>query len=386
MALFSTNELKRLLDNQKGYCVSIYLPTHQAGPEIRQDPIRFKNLMREAEERLVEQGLRSSDAQNMLKKAQELDRDEFWRHQNNGLAIFVAQDFLSYYRLPLEFEEFVFVNERFHLKPLIPLLTGDGRFYILGLSQNQVRLLEATRDRVSEINLNDFEEVPQSLAEALKYDDPEEQLRFHSSNKGDRQQAPIYHGQGVGTTDNKDQIKVFFNRLDAGLQEFLHDKQAPLVLAGVEYLLPIYREANTYQHLLAEGITGNPEILKPEELHEQAWQIVQPHFQKAQEEALQRFQEFSGNNQDQVCQDVKEVVKAAYYQKIDSLFVTLGKQHWGSFDPQSVSVQLHEQKQTGDEDLLDLAAIHTFLNGGTVFAVEPDQVPAKAPAAAVLRY
>ncbi|MGQ4645777.1 hypothetical protein [Lyngbya aestuarii] len=68
------------------------------------------------------------------------------------------------------------------------------------------------------------------------------------------------------------------------------------------------------------------------------------------------------------------------------MFVTLGKQHWGSFDPQSVSVQLHEQKQAGDEDLLDLAAIYTFLNGGNVFSVEPAQVPAKVTAAAVLRY
>lgn len=38
----------------------------------------------------------------------------------------------------------------------------------------------------------------------------------------------------------------------------------PLVLAGVEYLLPIYRRANTYPYLLDGGVTGNPEGRRPD--------------------------------------------------------------------------------------------------------------------------
>jgi hypothetical protein len=38
------------------------------------------------------------------------------------------------------------------------------------------------------------------------------------------------------------------------------------------------------------------------------------------------------------------------------------------------------------EDLLDFAAVQTFLNGGTVYAVEPEKVSAETPLAAVLRY
>jgi hypothetical protein len=57
---------------------------------------------------------------------------------------------------------------------------------------------------------------------------------------------------------------------------------------------------------------------------------------------------------------MKEVVKAADYQRVNSLFVAKGHQHEGSFDPHKSKVQLHEQKQAGDEELLDFAAIHSL--------------------------
>lgn len=390
MPLLSREELKTLVEQPEGLCVSIFLPTHQAGPQIQQDPIRFKNLMRQAEEQLVEKGVRRTDALEMLAKAQELDRDEFWRYQNKGLAVFVAQDFFRYDRLPLEFEELAVVSDRFHLKPLMPLLTGDGRFYILALSQNQVRLMEGTRDHIREIQPETIEGVPESLVQALLYDDTENQTQFMSSKTyspgGLSGSNPgTLHGRGVDE-DKYNQILRFFSQVNGGLQDFLQDSNVPLVLASVEYLMPIYQRINTYPHLFEEGITGNPEILKPEELHEQAWAIVQPHFQQAQEDAANRYREFSGNNPEQASDDLKEVVQAAYQQRIASLFVAVNHQQWGGFDPQTNTVQLHEQKQAGDEDLLDFAAVHTILNGGTVYAVEPEGVPAESPIAAVLRY
>jgi hypothetical protein len=36
--------------------------------------------------------------------------------------------------------------------------------------------------------------------------------------------------------------------------------------------------------------------------------------------------------------------------------------------------------------LLDLAAAHTLLNGGIVYAVEPEAVPDESPIAGILRY
>lgn len=391
MSVLSIEELKAVATIPKNPCVSIFLPTHKAGPDIRQDPIRFKNLMKQAEERLIEDenGFDHTDAVRLLEPARDLDHEDFWRHQDAGLALFIAPGFFRYYRMPLEFEEVVVVSDRFHLKPLLPLLNGDGRFYLLDLSQEGIKLFEGSRYSIKEV---DLENVPPSLSEALQYDwqDKGIQNRISTSKGGTSnpfQKAGSSHGQGSPETDdNRQQILQYFHIVDKGVFDYLNGEQAPLVIAGVEYLFPIYTEANTYPHLLEEGITGNQKISTPEELHEQAWAIVKPHFLQAEQDATERYREFSGNNQDQVSDDLKEVVKAAYYQRIDSLFVAVGQQQWGSFDPQSNTVQLHEQEQPGDEDLLDFAAIHTILNGGTVFAVQSDRVPAQSLVAAIFRY
>jgi hypothetical protein len=57
------------LGRHSGWCVSLFMPTHRAGREMEQDPIRFKNLRREAEESLTAKGLRSSEVQELLKES-----------------------------------------------------------------------------------------------------------------------------------------------------------------------------------------------------------------------------------------------------------------------------------------------------------------------------
>lgn len=388
MSLLSIDELKILIEQPQGLCVSLYMPTYSAGPETRQNSIRFKNLIKQAEAYLQEEyELRSTNALNLLQPAIDLDKGDFWQHQDEGLAIFVAENFLRYYRLPLNFEELVVVGDRFHLKPLMPLLTGDGEFYILGLSQKQVRLFSGTRHSVKEIEI---ENVPQTMDEALQYDTPENTLqnRISTSQGGtsnSAQQAGAFHGQGSpDTDDNRRNILQFFLQLDSGLQEYITNKRAPLVLMGVDYLLPIYREANTYKHLLPEGITGSPKTLESEELHAQAWPIVESFFTQDQQQAMDQYQELVGIGQ--ASNDLKEVVSAAYYGRVAQLFVAVGQQQWGSFDPQVDQLQIHVEAEPGDEDLLNSAAVQTLLNGGTVYAVEPENVPEKASLAAVFRY
>ena len=142
MDIITNEELKTFLARGPGWHVSLFMPTHRRGRETEQDPIRFGNLLREVEERLLDKGLRSREVQEMLKPAQRLVQEPgFWRYQSHGLAVFFAPEEFHAYRLPLPFEELVVISNRFHLKPLLPLFASDGHFYILALSQNQVRLL-----------------------------------------------------------------------------------------------------------------------------------------------------------------------------------------------------------------------------------------------------
>jgi hypothetical protein len=83
---------------------------------------------------------------------------------------------------------------------------------------------------------------------------------------------------------------------------------------------------------------------------------------------------------------LEKIVPAASDGRIETLFIAAGAQHWGVFNLDSNEIELHAQMQPGDESLLDLAAVQSYLKGGIVYAVEPDKVPGGTTAAAVLRY
>ena len=142
--LLRPEQVRELAGHQGGPCVSVFLPAHRMTPDSGQDAIRLRNLLDEAEKRLVAGDLRAPVAREVLRPGRDLLRPGwFWSYQSDGLAVFLAPGWSRIFRLPKEFPELVVVTGRFHIKPLLALLAA-GRFYVLALSQNQVRLLEGT--------------------------------------------------------------------------------------------------------------------------------------------------------------------------------------------------------------------------------------------------
>ncbi len=308
-----------------------------------------------------------------------LEDTAFWKHQCDGLAAFLAPDFLRLYRLPLAFEELIATDGRFHLKPLLPLLSGDGRFYVLAFSANGVRLVQGTHFTASEVDLRG---VPRSLAEALQTHDVDEPLTFHTRPVGGvGSWTAIFHGHGVGIDDAKDDLLRYFQQIDRGLHAVLREEKAPLVLAAVGYLQPLYRQASGYPHLLEQGLEGNPDRLSARELHARPWPLVKPLFEEAQQRAVAQYRRLAGT--EHAPRDLEAILAAAYAGRVETLFVALGRQVWGVFDPSSGRVERHEPAWVGDVDLLDFAAAYTLRHGGTVYAVEPRQVPSGTEMAAI---
>lgn len=378
----SQDELKTLLEKRQGLCVSLFMPTFRTGTETQQNQIRLRNLLRAAEERLLGAGLRPGEIKSLLEPAQALTGNLlFWKRQSDGLALFLATDFFRFFCLPASFAELVTVGDRFHIKPLLPLLSGDRRFYILTLSQKEVRLLEGTEQQIQEIEL---ERIPRSLDEALQHDEFGKQVRFRSGAGGGGDRSAMVSGHGAEIEDAKDNLLRYFRLIDRGLHDLLRGEQAPLVLAGVDYLFPIYREANTYAHLLDEGVPGNPRGINPESLQRATLKIVGPYFQKAEADAIAQYRQSSGTGL--ASASVPEILSAAGHGRVGLLLVTSGGQVRGRFDRESGAVAIDPATGEAGEDLLDLAAVETFLNGGQVFVLAPEKMPAASPLAAVFRY
>lgn len=376
MELLRREQLNALIDQAAGPCISLYLPTARGGEEIRQGPIRLKNLLKKAEKHLSGRGLKAGQAKRLLEPAQKLcENSGFWRYQGDGLAVLRSPESFFYYRLPIRLEELVVVSDRFHVKPLMRMFTEDGRYFVLALNKNGIRLLECTRFGVRDLELP--EGTPKRLADLLAIAGVERQVQARAGSG--------IHGHGSRSgEDDKDDLLEFFRRVDKGVREVVKDDRAPLVLAGVDRQIALYREANTYPHLVEGGVTGSPEGKRADELRTEAWRVVEPDLSKARREAAGRYEDNVGSQR--ASNVLERVVPAACGGRVDQLFVAVGQQRWGKFDDQSQKVKVRDEPHAGDHDLLDLAAIQTLLHGGAVYAVEPAKVPGGRSLAAVFRY
>ena len=375
---FNQEELKTLLADTTRVCVSIHMSTQPAG-NIAQNLTEFKNLLRSAEKQLVTLGMDADQARELLVPVQELlEHRAFWQATNEGLAVFRSPELFRAYRVAQPFTDLALVNDHFQIQPLLPLLNGDGRFYVLTLGQNNIRLLRGNRTGLQEVHL---ENVPGDMNEALN-EEPERHAFNRNNAFGAGQQ---FHGHSQAPEDTADRLYRFFHMVDKGLHPYLKNETAPLVLAGVEYELPIYRKSNTYQHLVEEGIYGTPKQLSAQELHDRAWPLVQPFFLAAQENALTRYGEAKAID-NLTSQSLEEIVSAAAFGRVDTLFTAIGAECYGLFDAEANQVLRHETREAGDEELINFAALQVLLHSGTVYALPPETMPDNATIAALFRF
>ncbi|MGE5249794.1 MAG: hypothetical protein ACM3QS_06215, partial [Bacteroidota bacterium] len=202
---------------------------------------------------------------------------------------------------------------------------------------------------------------------------------------GAGERPAMFYGQNP-QDEEKDDLLRYFRSVDRGLAALLQDDSAPLVLAGAEFLLPIYRQASTHKGLLDEGIPGNAEEADPRTLHARAWEIVRPLFSRQFEGAVQRFEQYHGQHNGLATTDLKEGIKAAQIGRVEILFIPLGVERWGRYDAASNRVVLDAGPSADNEELFDLAARQVLLNSGQVYALPPGQIPGHGELAAIFRY
>lgn len=392
------DDLASLLQPQEGLTISLYHPTVQPAVEPEENSLHLKNLLARAKNELVERGVARAEIDELLAPAIDLlDERTFWQHQLKGLALFLTRGGMRYWRLPFEVDEIVSIGDSVHLKPLLPVLNLQGHFFVLALAQDRVQMYRATEHSIEEIDLEQWG-VPTSLMEALRYDDLQKPDSQHhpvtgpgrgQANEAIAGEAPnqrthAFHGHGEDGEGQRTQIRRFFNVLDDGLAKPLASETAPMVLVGVEYLRPIFKEVTSYNHVLDRGVDGNPEGFRPDEIHAKTWAVVQPHFRERIRDAKDRYN--AGVVRGTGSDDLADVLAGAYEGRVGVLFALRRAEVWGIFDPAARRAEVHAERGPGDVDLTDLACRQTLATGGEVFVVEEADMPSATPVAAVYRY
>ena len=410
--------VKELLDAPAGPCVTLTMPTHRAGAEgLREDGIRFRNLASRAEEMLKEEGVSGIRLQTALEPLKTLGSNElFWQHQAEGLAIFLAPPpeddakaapTFRTFRLPQKLEEHAVLADRFEVLPLIPSAQGEGRFFVLAVSQNHVRLLEGTRYDVIERHP---ESLPENLRDALNIDEYQGYLGLRSEKSsgvgGDVGGRAIYHGHGGAnqSTVKQQELTEYFRRIGHGLEEFFRDPtppqhsseplppgtfKPPVVFAGVDFLFPMLKEAWDYPHLLAEPLTGNHDAVPAAELHAKAWPLAEEFFRQPFAREKTRFLEEKDSSVTSTA--LGEILEAARIGRVENLFLAEGARATGTLAdqpglPTDGGAHAPGQREGKEIDLLSVAAGETLRNSGRVFVVPRDEVPGGGTLAATFRY
>lgn len=383
MPAITSYDIEPILQMEGWPAVSIYLPVSRIGDP--QDSIRYKNLLSITEEKLISQGVPTRDVRDLLAAEHDLVKDaEYWKHLGkDGLAVFLAGQTAFHFPLPVSFAELVTVGSRFQLRPLLPLLTG-GSYLVLALSQKKLRLFQGDRYQLNEIDLP--EDTPTSMDEALKFDDPERQLQYHTktASPGNGQRGAMFHGHGVGIDDQDSNLERYFQAIDRTLFPFLEHKKLPVILVGTEELHAVYRNITKSHTLLSTGITGNISELPPESLQARAWEIAGDYFAEEEKTALQNFQDNIGGNR--VTDDLQSLMLAASDGRIENLFVAENEQLWGTVDIDTRQVTVKEEEEPKTINLIDEAVALTLNKKGRVYLKKRQEMPLDAAMCAQLRY
>jgi hypothetical protein len=367
------------------HCVSIYLPMDRDGLEQNRHlaQARLKTCIKQAGLDLEAREMSKQEIKEYLEPVSDLlSRVDLWRNPSHGLAIFLdPEEGMRYYQMPIAFEERTVVDSHYYLLPLLPLYHNDGDYYVLELSRDYVKLYAASRYHFEDVYVEDF--APGRLEEAVGFDFRPKMLQVRSGQNVFG--AGSFHGRGEGKDDEKKELITFLRAVDQGVNKVVANKKAPLVLACVDYLYDIYKEASSYPEIFAKHVGGDPEFKNKKQLHMESWEEVEIHFMGTQLEKIDRFKELYPTQK--TSYELTAILPAAWHGTIDTLFVDPTTEVYGTYDLESNEVNIDPETKIYNTSLTHMAALETFAKGGQVYVLPPEEMPIQgSPLNALFRY
>lgn len=364
-----------------GPCLSIYQPTHRQHPDNLQDPIRFRNLIRQLANSL-EQKYPDREIEPLLAPLNALADDvPFWNHTLDGLAVLAAPDFFRVYRLQRPVAELAVAADSFHTKPLLRIVQSADRYQVLGLNRHEARLFEGNRDSLDEIELAPA--VPRTLADALDRDvERERAIRTHGPVK----QAMGRHGASDVKQDGiQSDTEHFFRAVDqAVLEHHSRPTGLPLLLAAMPEHHHLFREVSRNPNLLEASVDVFPGDLSLDELGKRVWEQIQPHYVQRLDDLVDRYH--AAKHATQATDDLTESAQAVVAGRIDALLLEAGRQIPGRMQADSGAITLGEMDDPETGDLLDDLGERVLATGGEVVMVPTERMPTRTGLAAIFRY
>jgi hypothetical protein len=179
-------------------------------------------------------------------------------------------------------------------------------------------------------------------------------------------------------------MRQYARRIDEALRPLLNGLDLPLILAAAEPIDSIYRSVNSYPHLLATSVAGNPEALSDGELAESARRLLDDVY-AAELRSTQKTYALRAS-QRRASSDIADVARAATFGLVDTVLVDIDESIPGQVDEESWAVRFDDADDAVNYGVVDEIARRVWLNGGRVLAVRRGDIPGQGSVAAILRY
>jgi hypothetical protein len=374
MTLLTNELLTELLTARPAPCLSVYQPTHRRHPENKQDPIRFRNLVKELGASL-RQRYPEVDGRSLLEPFEALARNEdFWNHTLDGLAVLGGTGIFRAVRLPQPVTELVVAGDSFHTKPLRRFLQSVDRYQVLGLSLHNIRFFEGTRHALDEVDL--VPGVPRTITEALG-GELTEPRRIVVSHGG--------HGQGGKADEADNDAERFFRAIDrAVLEHYSRPSGLPLVLAALPEHHDLFHQVSKNPFLVANGISLDPTSISAERLQALAWQTIEPQHQARLAALGEEFKQ--ARSKGLGSGDLAQVATAAASGRVATLLIEADRQIIGRLHAPTGRVELADAHDSKADELLDDLGELTANMGGQVMVIPADLMPVRTGLAATYRH
>lgn len=377
-------KLERIHDliRSEGPCVTLLLPPYRPGEQSKPLAALVRTSLQGAEHQLAERDIPEAVTRDLLEPLEELARNpDFLAGSHWSRVIFRSPDSLRQFTLTEAVKPALYVGGCFEIRPILAELDLPSQFYVLKLSKKNVEL-----HRCAGISAERFKlpaGFPETLEEALALERPDHDLENRSVAGNSTGSMPgVRFGTGSGRETQSTYLADFYKAVDRGMRELLIPMgDPPLILAGVDEDTALYRSNNRYPSLLARSISGNPagSLLENGTL-QKAYAIVSA--DRAERAAGALLDSKERVTPARYATGLSAILRAAAGGRLARLYIDQASRMLGVFE----GTRRAGRWNWGAEDLLNIAAVETLLQGGSVFSLPAGRIPDGAALAAILRY
>lgn len=317
--LTNREKLNRLLhtehpDNQPR--ITLYIPTHRRPPDRDTDPIRFKNLILEAEKQLKEKYPRRlwEDALDELYRLEE--DTAFWSYSTDGLAVFATGEQVEIFHLQYSPKELLVIGNRFHVLTLLGYLESLDEAILCDIGRDRVSLYHVNRYDLDPLNTDQVEGSFYNI-----YDDQDPFTHMDASSPG--RQGSLLHAYQTTADEVETDREKYFSYLSDALAKLAKQEKKPILLAGTADSLSEFRKLAKGDFYLKTQIEKPLDSLEPHERQNRIAEAMNPVYQSGLDQLNVRLNKAAQAKRQEY--KLKVISQMALEGRIDELVVDLSR-------------------------------------------------------------